>query len=64
MAILSAVDMLSPSLFPIEAILAVSTLDEGQAAALQAGLCQEVAVIQGPPGTGDWEVTDEAAFFL
>lgn len=57
MSILSAVDVLSPTLFPIEAILAVSTLDEGQANALRAGLCQEVAVIQGPPGTGGQGVT-------
>ncbi|EFJ49576.1 hypothetical protein VOLCADRAFT_89933 [Volvox carteri f. nagariensis] len=51
--VLSAVDLTQPAgQFPLEELLAATTLDRSQAEALRAALAQEVAVVQGPPGTG------------
>jgi hypothetical protein len=36
-----------------DALVATSTLDNAQAWALLTGLSQELAVVQGPPGTGE-----------
>ena len=41
-----------PDHFPLEEVLRRTTLDKCQAEALKAALTQEVALIQGPPGTG------------
>eukprot|EP00798_Chlamydomonas_sp_ICE-L_P006216 gene6216-2832_t len=49
---LRSVDMTQSVEFPIDAVVAVSTLDTAQANALRASLTQEVAVVQGAPGTG------------
>ncbi|GLC70653.1 hypothetical protein PLESTF_001018400 [Pleodorina starrii] len=50
---LAAVDLSRPAgQFPLEELLAASSLDRSQAEALRAALSQEVAVVQGPPGTG------------
>lgn len=38
--------------FPLSELLAATTLDGAQAEALRAVLSREVAVVQGPPGTG------------
>ncbi|GIM16879.1 hypothetical protein Vretimale_19458 [Volvox reticuliferus] len=51
--VLAAVRLSRPvDQFPLEELLAASTLDRSQAEALRAALAQEVAVVQGPPGTG------------
>ncbi|GIL57516.1 hypothetical protein Vafri_12731, partial [Volvox africanus] len=51
--VLAAVNLARPwDQFPLEELLAASTLDRSQAEALRAALAQEVAVVQGPPGTG------------
>ena len=42
----------APDHFPMEEVLRQTTLDKSQAEALKAALTQEVALIQGPPGTG------------
>lgn len=53
-AALAAVDMSNTGAFPVDELESVSTLDKAQVQALLAGLSQEVAIIQGPPGTGDY----------
>ena len=44
--------MARPNEFPLDLVMAASSLDRAQAAALKAGLTQELALLQGPPGTG------------
>jgi hypothetical protein len=41
-----------PETFPVEHLVAGTTLDTSQAAALKVALTQELALLQGPPGTG------------
>ena len=41
-----------PDTFPLNEINRWTTLDRRQAEALKAALTQEIALIQGPPGTG------------
>ena len=41
-----------PDLFPVQALLASTSLDERQVDALCAALTSEISLIQGPPGTG------------
>lgn len=41
--------------FPVSDLVAASTFDEAQAKALGAALLRELAVVQGPPGTGEEE---------
>ena len=38
--------------FPVAELVAASSFDEAQARALGAALLRELAVVQGPPGTG------------
>lgn len=38
--------------FPVADLMAASSFDEAQARALGAALLRELAVVQGPPGTG------------
>lgn len=46
------VDLSKPERFPVADLVRRSTLDTSQAVALKAMLCQEVSVVQGPPGCG------------
>jgi hypothetical protein len=45
-------DLSSPDSFPLAELVKHSTLDPSQAEALKAMLCQEISLIQGPPGCG------------
>ena len=40
--------------FPVADLVAASSFDEAQARALGAALLRELAVVQGPPGTGNY----------
>ncbi len=52
---LSRVDVSLPAeRFPLSELLAATTLDAAQGRALRDCVRQEVAVVQGPPGTGGW----------
>jgi hypothetical protein len=42
-----------PDAIPLDLVCQASSLDTSQARALIACLTQELAVVQGPPGTGD-----------
>jgi hypothetical protein len=44
--------MACPEAFPLDELARASTLDGAQARALRAALTEEVALLQGPPGTG------------
>ena len=45
-------DLSAPEEFPETELEMVSKLDKSQIRAVKASLTQELAVIQGPPGTG------------
>jgi hypothetical protein len=45
-------DLSLPDSFPLTELVEHSTLDPSQAEALKAMLCQEISLIQGPPGCG------------
>ena len=49
---LSEIDAASPGTFPVDELAQSTTLDLHQAQALKLALTQEIALIQGPPGTG------------
>lgn len=51
------IDATSPDDFPLEELVESSTLDLSQAKALKKALTKEIALIQGPPGTGDFKPT-------
>jgi hypothetical protein len=51
---LSSFHIARPEEFPLQELVAVSSLDTAQAEALAACLTQELALVQGPPGTGEW----------
>ena len=50
---LQRVHISDPSSFPLDTLVAASSLDPAQARAMNAMLTQELAVVQGPPGTGE-----------
>jgi hypothetical protein len=50
--VLSAVDLGRPDAFPLPDLMAATTLDAAQARAVAACLTRELALVQGPPGTG------------
>jgi hypothetical protein len=50
---LQRVSISIPQDFPLDVLLAATTLDASQAAALMACLTKELAVVQGPPGCGE-----------
>lgn len=45
--------MARPASFPLADLMAATTLDEAQARAVAACLGRELALVQGPPGTGE-----------
>jgi hypothetical protein len=49
---LQQVQISEPSKFPLGTLVSSSSLDMAQAQAMKAMLTQELAVVQGPPGTG------------
>jgi len=51
---LMSVDASDPGAFPCEVLEDVSTLDKCQVQAIKAALTQEISLIQGPPGTGNY----------
>ena len=50
---LSSVDLLQPDQFPVAELVQASFMDSSQVDALRAILTRELAVVQGPPGTGE-----------
>lgn len=50
---ISSFEISDTASFPVEALAASTSLDRAQVEVLQAALMQKIAVIQGPPGTGN-----------
>lgn len=50
---LSAVEILEKESFPTGVLEGCTSLDKPQVEALKAALTQKIAIIQGPPGTGN-----------